>query len=672
MTNSQTKNDIARLSIEELFETKDEYIIPIYQRNYAWTDTEVGQLIDDIRRHTQGQYYLGSLTVKRRTDGCFEVIDGQQRLTTLYLLLSVLKSPFNLELSFEHREASSNELSIVKQNGELTDTNGSQIATIYHYLQSNAKKLFGSDNTNQQKFLEKLLTTVQIIRTEIPENTDLNQYFERMNNSGEQLEHHEVIKAKLMSKLSDDKDDQAVFSAIWNACSDMSRYAVSSFSSDERQALFEDKGEYFWLYENFDNIKKNFPKTQKAKKDSDTSTDSQSDDTSKLSEILKQTHHITIDEKSVDKQERFTSIIDFPNFLAQVLYLFLKDKSKNKIKDGVHRLDDGNLIEQFKQSGLFDDADEIADKIKAFAVHLLTVRVLFDRHVIKHDGLDSKDDWYIYQFKKSDKNNSNNYHANVFDNPDKDKQIKMLQTMFHYSFPAKNYKYWLFGYLKWLNDECKSELENHQETGCAPRLSADKHINFLEKLCDQFYFNRFYNNGDGDGDEYFDIIYQDSKLKFMQNHDFLHQGTAVANFIFNRLDYILWKECNDPESHLSEIKEKDQKFQNEFKNFKFTARNSVEHYYPQNPSDINLKLADKDVDCFGNLCLITHSQNSSLNNQMPNDKKQDYLKSTHRSVSIKQMLMMTFENWSEKEIKEHGEDMISLLNKPISATKSDA
>ncbi|USZ14751.1 DUF262 domain-containing protein [Moraxella sp. FZFQ2102] len=372
MTNSQTKNGIARLSIKELFEAQDKYIIPIYQRNYAWTDAEVGQLIDDIRRHTRGQYYLGSLTVKKRTDGCFEVIDGQQRLTTLYLLLSVLKSPFNLELSFEHRETSKNELNIIKQNGELTDKNSSQIATIYHYLQSNAKKLFGSDNTNQQNFLEKLLTKAQIIRTEIPENTDLNQYFERMNNRGEQLEHHEVIKAKLMSKLSDDKDDQAVFSAIWNACSDMSRYAVSSFSSDERRELFEDKGEYFWLYENFDNIRKNFPKTQKAKNDSDKSTDGQSDDESKtLSKILEPTHHIAIDEKSMDKPERFTSIIDFPNFLAQVLYLFLKDKDKDKdkdkIKDDIHRLDDGNLIEQFECSGLFDNAKDI----KAFAVYLL-------------------------------------------------------------------------------------------------------------------------------------------------------------------------------------------------------------------------------------------------------------------------------------------------------------
>ncbi len=646
MTNSQTKNDIARLSINELFKAQDKYIIPIYQRNYARTDTEVGQLIDDIHRHTQGQYYLGSLTVKKRDDGAFEVIDGQQRLTTLFLLLSVLNHEFELNLSFEHRETSTDELNIIKQNGELTDTNGSQIAMIYHYLKSGSKKLFGGD-ADRQAFLDKLLTNVQIIRTEIPENTDLNQYFERMNNRGEQLEHHEVIKAKLMSKLSDDKDnvDRAVFSAIWNACSDMSRYAVSSFSSDERQELFEDnvnnehKGEYFRLYKNFEKIKENFSNAQKPKT---------GDDESKtLSEILTSSNDIASTKESADKPERFTSIIDFPNFLAQVLYLFLKDKDKDKdkIKDDIHRLDDGNLIEQFEQSGLFDDTDGI----KAFAVHLLNVRVLFDRHVIKHDGLDSRDDWYIYQFKKYD--NKNDY-INVFDKTDEDNQIKMLQTMFHYSFPAKNYKYWLFGYLKWLNDESQKELENHKETGCAPRLSADEHINCLEKLCDQFYFNRFYNNGHGD--EYFDIIYKDPEkdpeLEKIQNHDFLHQGTAVANFIFNRLDYILWRK--------EWRKDKSVKF-------KFTARNSVEHFYPQNPPNGE---APDNVDHFGNLCLITHSQNSSLNNQMPNDKKQDYHKSTHRSVSIKQMLMMTYENWGKEEIEKHGKDMIELLNREISTT----
>ncbi len=200
----------------------------------------------------------------------------------------------------------------------------------------------------------------------------------------------------------------------------------------------------------------------------------------------------------------------------------------------------------------------------------------------------------------------------------------------------------------------KKKLKNHKETGCAPRLSADRHINFLEKLCDQFYFNRFYN--DGHGDEYFDIIYKDPEkdpeLEKIQNHDFLHQGTAVANFIFNRLDYILWRK--------EWRKDKSVKF-------KFTARNSVEHYYPQNPP--NGKAPDN-VDHFGNLCLITHSQNSSLSNKMPSEKKAGYDVERYPSLSLKQREMFKYDekNWNEGSIIEHGEAMIDLLNQPISTT----
>lgn len=656
MNHSQNQG-IARLSIKELFDGQDKYIIPIYQRNYAWGEQEVAQLIDDIHRHEQGKYYLGSLTVKKRDDG-FEVIDGQQRLTTLFLLLSVLEYSFGLGLSFEHRENSSKELDIIKRDEELDYNKDSQIAVIYHYLKKDGKKLFVHDNKNQQDFLKKLLDQVQIIRTEIPENTDLNQYFERMNNRGEQLEHHEVIKAKLMGKL-EDQADQAVFSAIWNACSDMSRYAVSSFSSDERKALFESKGEYFWLYENFKNIKTNFQKAQKL----ESGTDSRLND-KKLSVILESSSIQPINEKSVKQSERFTSIIDFPNFLAQVLYLFLKGeflKDKNgdiAINNGIHRLDEKNLIKQFEQSGLYESVDDIKD----FAVHLLNVRVLFDCHVIKHDGLDDKNDWYVYQFKKSDKNNSNNYYANVFENPNEDKQIKLLQTMFHYSFPTRNYKYWLFAYLKWLNDESQAKLEKCKANGCAFKLPANEHIKFLEKLCDKFYFNRFYQN---DGlKEYFDIIYKQKVLDLDLSHGdercaFLNTGTAVENFIFNRLDYILWRK-------------------NQSSDFKFTARNSVEHYYPQNP--IGGRLSDelaKVIDSFGNLCLITHSQNSSLGNKMPSEKKAGYDVKRYSSLSLKQQRMFEYnaETWGAKEIMEHGEQMIKLLNQPISkidTTQSDA
>ena len=72
-----------------------EYIIPIYQRNYAWTKYEIEQLLNDINdipNDYKGKYYLGSLIVNQLGVNMFEVIDGQQRLTTLYLLLSFLNN----------------------------------------------------------------------------------------------------------------------------------------------------------------------------------------------------------------------------------------------------------------------------------------------------------------------------------------------------------------------------------------------------------------------------------------------------------------------------------------------------------------------------------------------------------------------------------------------------
>ena len=51
--------------------------------------------------------------------------------------------------------------------------------------------------------LEYLLDKVRILRTELPPNTDLNHYFEIMNTRGEQLEKHEILKARLLKKLKD-------------------------------------------------------------------------------------------------------------------------------------------------------------------------------------------------------------------------------------------------------------------------------------------------------------------------------------------------------------------------------------------------------------------------------------------------------------------------------------
>ena len=78
------------LTVDELFSHGNVYTVPIYQRNYAWRAAQIEQLISDIQDAAMGHessYFLGNLVVTPRAKpNDFEVIDGQQRLTTLYLL----------------------------------------------------------------------------------------------------------------------------------------------------------------------------------------------------------------------------------------------------------------------------------------------------------------------------------------------------------------------------------------------------------------------------------------------------------------------------------------------------------------------------------------------------------------------------------------------------------
>ena len=85
--------DTKQLSIKELLSSNEEYFIPIYQRNYAWEEGEINQLLQDIIDYLpkNQNYYIGTLVVHQRPNATFETIDGQQRLTTLSLLAAYLK-----------------------------------------------------------------------------------------------------------------------------------------------------------------------------------------------------------------------------------------------------------------------------------------------------------------------------------------------------------------------------------------------------------------------------------------------------------------------------------------------------------------------------------------------------------------------------------------------------
>lgn len=87
-----------RYSVEEAFR-ECFYIVPDYQREYVWTDKEVQQLLDDINEQIDGgsgrEYFIGTIIVAPTAEkNHYEIIDGQQRLTTFFLLLLALKNLF--------------------------------------------------------------------------------------------------------------------------------------------------------------------------------------------------------------------------------------------------------------------------------------------------------------------------------------------------------------------------------------------------------------------------------------------------------------------------------------------------------------------------------------------------------------------------------------------------
>ena len=183
-----------------IFDTDIEYTIPLYQRAYAWEDKQLVQLIEDIQDVAEdANYYIGSLIVAKQNNK-YEVVDGQQRLTSLFLLLNCLGVNVKPTLTFACREKSNYTLRNIE---ELLTENRSKLDMdrIESGIQRGVKILsheIAKDDFDKESFMHKLAKVI-VYRIEVPENTDLNRYFEIMNTRGEQLEQHDILKATLIS-----------------------------------------------------------------------------------------------------------------------------------------------------------------------------------------------------------------------------------------------------------------------------------------------------------------------------------------------------------------------------------------------------------------------------------------------------------------------------------------
>ena len=475
-----------------IFDTDSHYVIPRYQRAYAWEDKEIIQLIDDINdiECKETVYYIGSLVVAqvKGKENTYEVVDGQQRLTTLYLLLQYLVSlealngELSKTLSFDCRENSNYTLSHIEQVINKTIEEEERLEqSIINGVEAIRQK-FSKDDIDIDNFTSRLKQVV-IYRIEVPKNTDLNRYFEIMNTRGEQLEQHDILKAQLMSYI-DNRSEQEFFARVWDACSDMTGYVQMHFHPSERQNIF---GWSWNAYpeDNWEEYKDCFCRAKETEK------------SAILNKIIQQDFKVDDSDGVLEDNShvRFDSIIDFPHFLLHSLRVFVKlyVESKNELLGEL--LDDKKLIVDFDNVIKYGSIDDEPIKKNCeyfstlFIVHLLQTRYLFDKFIIKREyiGKDQDGKWSLKElYTTGGKSNKKAYYANTSLNYDnewertyapRNKECLMIQSALRVSYTSPKVMHWITDLLCWLFDDVDIPLLTEE----AERVAAEAvHNNFLE------------------------------------------------------------------------------------------------------------------------------------------------------------------------------------------------
>lgn len=721
--NLSTTKDVISLTPRQMLDGTAHYLIPMYQRNFAWGNDEIEQLITDIidaqinSRTSIGHknYYLGTLVVFERPEPSskhkvFEVIDGQQRFTTLSLLIIYLKNYFasndsyydmswyeaqNIE--FESRPKSTQTLNLLlhdnlESHHQLNqDDLNPVIINGYKSIEKVMKDKFDNANSSEnqhhkvsiQDFCHYLFTYVQISRVPVPNETDLNHYFEVMNNRGEQLEKHEIIKARLLSVVekassteieeTDKQPLKALIHDVWEACANMNKYVQYGFHPTLRTELFSNNLSVLKPID-FNALLDVYKHPDKQNNNQDHKSQPPS-----LYDILADgfasppNPNDTADKGDDDGiSETYYSLVNFSGFLLHTLRIMINIQSSNQ-KDIA--LDDKQLLTQFetyilarsvsKMSQNVETKDRITplSQVKTFIYTLLKSKFIFDHFIIKRNMQDNKGQWTLNKLTKGE-DKKNSYYKNSFENDNND--LVMLQSAFHVSTPTTNYKHWLNAVLYY-----SYQHYQHNDIG----LDSTAYLSHIETIARAFMLRRYLTD---EPDDYHHIIYQtpDINQTSFTNTDtgltpshlrtqikqYLRYNNIRNIFVFNYLDYLIWLNKNNTNSN---------DLEEEKKKFTFTSQGSIEHFFPQNPINATSKQQEqmKDINLhrFGNLCLINRGLNSRVSNHVPVAKKQFFDKEFANSIDSLKLYKMIetlkkYNNeWNIYAINEHENEIFGLF-----------
>lgn len=203
------------MNLEEkiISEITGKFTIEAYQRGYRWGKDEVEYLLEDISEIPDGQKYCLQPVVVKNVNDTYELIDGQQRLTTLYLIMKYLNAYVDIKFSIEYATRKSENGHIGSK--ELLET----IDKIDLSLPSNnidelfikksygiVKTWFNGEKSKMMSFANKLQNYVTIIWYEVDDDEDSVNIFTRLNIGKINLTNAELVKALFLSRGKKDSE----------------------------------------------------------------------------------------------------------------------------------------------------------------------------------------------------------------------------------------------------------------------------------------------------------------------------------------------------------------------------------------------------------------------------------------------------------------------------------
>lgn len=661
------KFETRAISLSELENTI--FLIPPYQRPYVWGHEQVNKLIDSFHtaylKNEKEDYFIGTVVTSPK-HGKSELIDGQQRFTTLWLIAVSFKILEN-EAGEDRKEQYKTRLTeFLEQNKELRFDFAIR-DKVRDYLNRmlgkviDAKWDFSPDGIQNDEYLKHIgealdiLTgkidsldftgksragfgnyvheRVKFVHNIVPEKYDLNLLFTTMNNSGVQLEQSDILKSKLLWDLNG-TENKPLYSKMWEACENMGEY----FEKNVRQ-LFRDTN---WDGVDINVYRKVDPILFTPNADGTITEKNEQRKGIPLEDILKDliTDASGAEQKSQTEQQdeferKVKSILTFPQLLIHAYRVHLKQSRKDDIQlsfDSLHLLD---IFKPLIESG--------PTEVMKFLECLWNVRWAFDEHIIKWTWKGEDKERTLVRATFNPKEFRPNQKA-------MDAQA-VLQSVLYFTGDY-NTQMWLTPYLYYLVENPQDidskgamiELERIDNELSVRKITAkDCSWNLMDAsyaVKDRFDFVTYLNGGTE------------------------HRGTGFGHYWFYKLEYVLWKhwENNIPEE--ADLTVEKQKQKDRFDKFRITSKSSIEHVHPQH-DEKGVQLEDAtDLDSFGNLALLSPGENSSYSNQFVAKKKVDFdekkafdsLKLAYIYLSLK-----PGERWTSEKVKSHQRAMIKKL-----------